>query len=168
MDRADARRRFLCGGAAVFLSARAPGVRRGGGGMGDLFLRVRAAQHRREPRVHAGYSVAQPGADWDVFFPGLGRAERSAVADGVGSFDFTGAADQIADGGNWSAVALSGSFSEGHASACPGRAEARPSGKFARALGALAVRADHAGSVCYLVLARASDGEKFLSVSFLR
>src|SRR5437868_4658835 len=157
MDRADAGRRFLCGGAAVFLSARAPGVRRGGGGMGDLFLRVRAAQHRREPRVHAGYSLAQPGADWDVFFPGLGRAERSAVADGVGSFDFAFAADQVADGGDWGAVAVSGRFSEGLAAASPGRAEARPSGEFARAVGALAVRAHCPRAFSYLVLARASD-----------
>src|SRR5438067_784663 len=164
MDRADPGRVVVYRGAAVFLRASPEDFWRSRGGVGDIFLRVRAPQYRREPRLHAGYAFAQPGDHRTLFFPAMAGRGPVPVAGFVGRPGFACVADQTADGDHRRAVILS-RFSKGLAAASPGRAEARPSdAEFLRALGALVFRGGRVGSVRTLVLARASDRDGLLSL----
>ena len=97
MDRANSGRLVFCPGAAVFLWIAAQDFRRGGRALGDVLLRVCAAEHRGESRLHAGRAIAQPGNHRDVFFSAMDRRGAISLADFVRDSGFARVADQGAD-----------------------------------------------------------------------
>src|SRR2546423_3160204 len=107
MDRADPGRVAVYRGAAVFFRAGPENFWRSRGGVGDIFLRVRAAQYRREPRLHAGYAIAQPGDHRSLLFPAVAGGGPVPMAGFVGRPGFAFVADPTSDGDPRRAVILS-------------------------------------------------------------
>ncbi len=107
MDRTDRGGAVFCGGAPIFLFARAENFRRDRRGLGDVFLRVRTLERRRQPSVHAGYSVAQSGDRGVLFFSAMDRRRPIQMAGVIGGSRFARIVDQVADGDCGRAAALS-------------------------------------------------------------
>ncbi len=174
MDRTRRRRFVFRRGTALFFRIGAEDFRRGNGVVGDVFLRVRAAQHRGEPRFHARCAVAQPGDHWPLFFSALGGGGAVRLAGLVGGFGFAGVIDQAADGDHRSAFVLFSAAPESRSGGLQTADRKRRTGdrrsleEYFRTLGALVLRGGGAYPLGALVLACASDRGTVLSASFFR